>query len=315
MIGCVIMVGVFNNTTSLGNAYGLCVILVTMVTTCLTGLVAIIVWRFHPFLVVLPIFITFLTWDGLWLSISVFKVPDGAWVTVLIACVLTLVMIVWRSGKSLQWSSEAEGLLKIQDEIDPTSDHYKSMEGVGIFFDEMDDMIPPIFSYWLRSFQSRHEVLIFVHLRQTYHPTVSDEDRYTIKHISGMPNTYRVLLRYGYNEPQSAISAAGGLVEAVSAFLERERALAHPDSPRHVTASQQALVLASANKAKEPVYMFGRKVFQNGYVGRREKRFTGAFRGAIVWGYVLIRDTMTSKPRLWELPPNRIVEIGKAVVL
>ncbi|CAD6575126.1 MAG: hypothetical protein CYPHOPRED_005582 [Cyphobasidiales sp. Tagirdzhanova-0007] len=59
MIGCIIVTGVFNNTTSLGNAYGLCVILVTMVTTFMVSLVAMLVWRFNPFLVVLPVFLIF----------------------------------------------------------------------------------------------------------------------------------------------------------------------------------------------------------------------------------------------------------------
>jgi KUP system potassium uptake protein len=59
MVGCVIVTGVFNNTTSLGNAYGLSVIFVTMVTTLLVTLVALQVWCLHPFFIVLPIFATF----------------------------------------------------------------------------------------------------------------------------------------------------------------------------------------------------------------------------------------------------------------
>lgn len=44
MIGTVIVTAVYNNTTSLGNAYGVCVIMVTFFDTCMVTLVALIVW-------------------------------------------------------------------------------------------------------------------------------------------------------------------------------------------------------------------------------------------------------------------------------
>lgn len=314
MIGCVIVVGVFNNTTSLGNAYGLCVILVTMVTTCLAALVATVVWRFNPFFVVLPAFLIFFTWDCLFLSISVFKIPDGAYVTVLIACVLSAIMIVWRAGKSLQWKAEAELLDQLHAEVDVTAKVSRYIDGVGIFFDETDDKTPPIYSYWLRSFQARHAVLLFVHLRQTYHPTVADEDRYTVDFVKEIPNAYRILLRYGYNEPQKAISAASGLIDAVAAFLDGQHRSTLEGSKDATRARESFQILFNARHAKEPVYMFGRKVFQNQYNGK-EERYAGAVRGFTVWAYATIRDVMTSKPRLWDLPPNRVVEIGKAVLI
>jgi KUP system potassium uptake protein len=315
MIGCVIVVGVFNNTTSLGNAYGLCVILVTMVTTCLVSLVAIIVWRFNTFFVVLPIFLIFLTWDGLFLSISVFKIPDGAWVTVLIAGVLSAVMVIWRTGKSLQWKAEAKALERMTHEVNPMSTGYNRIEGAGIFFDEMDDdKIPPIYSYWLRSFQARHQILLFVHLRQTYHPTVTDEDRFTVAYVPGLPDAYRILLRFGYNEPRSAITASAGLLDAVRVFLDKQISNSRRETKQFQIASEQMKTWSEAIKAKDPVYMFGRKVIQNKYE-HKNKSFSGAIKGMVVYAYSSIRDIMTSKPRLWELPPNSIVEIGKAVLI
>ena len=67
MVGCVIVTAVYNNTTRLGHAYGVCVILVTFITTNLVALTAVIVWRLHPALV-FAIWLPFVTLDGLYLS-------------------------------------------------------------------------------------------------------------------------------------------------------------------------------------------------------------------------------------------------------
>ncbi|KAL1835345.1 hypothetical protein VTK73DRAFT_5753 [Phialemonium thermophilum] len=58
MIGTVIVTAVYNNTTSLGHAYGVCVITVTFMTTCLVSLVALIVWRL-PLYLVLPVLLLY----------------------------------------------------------------------------------------------------------------------------------------------------------------------------------------------------------------------------------------------------------------
>lgn len=95
-------------TTRLGNAYGVCVIMVTFITTSLVALVALIVWRMH-WLVVFVIWLPFLTLDGLFLSASLVKVPDGAWFTILLAMLLSSIFVLWRYGKEQQWASEGRG--------------------------------------------------------------------------------------------------------------------------------------------------------------------------------------------------------------
>lgn len=96
-----------SQTTRLGNAYGVCVILVTFITTCMVSIVALIIWRLHP-LVVLAGFIVFSCLDGMYLSSALTKVPDGAWFTLVLAIVLSSIFILWRFGKEQQWKAEGE---------------------------------------------------------------------------------------------------------------------------------------------------------------------------------------------------------------
>lgn len=93
-------------TTSLGNAYGVCVILVTFITTWMVALVAILIWRL-PIYVVLPVFLVFAAIDGVYTTSVLTKVPDGAWFTLLLAVILSAIHILWRYGKEAQWAAES----------------------------------------------------------------------------------------------------------------------------------------------------------------------------------------------------------------
>jgi len=99
-------------TTSLGHAYGFCVIMVTFITTCLVALVALVVWRTH-WAIVLALWLPFITLDGLYLSSAITKVPDGAWFTLLLAVILSCFFILWRYGKDKQWNVEGQNILRV----------------------------------------------------------------------------------------------------------------------------------------------------------------------------------------------------------
>src|ERR1700753_1692824 len=84
MIGTILVASIYNNTTSLGNAYGVCVMFVTFFDTCMVSLAAIFVWRFSPVIAFLP-WLTIALMDGTFLSSALTKVPDGAWFTLTLA--------------------------------------------------------------------------------------------------------------------------------------------------------------------------------------------------------------------------------------
>ena len=72
----------------------------------MVSLVALIIWRLNVFLVLFG-FLVFASLDGAYLSSVLTKVPEGAWFTLVLACVLSSVFILWRFGKEQQWKAEA----------------------------------------------------------------------------------------------------------------------------------------------------------------------------------------------------------------
>jgi KUP system potassium uptake protein len=208
MIGTVLVAGIYNNTTSLGNAYGVCVMFVTFFDTCMVTLAAIIVWKLSPYLVFLP-WLIIACMDGTFLSASLTKVPDGAWFTITLAAVLAALFILWRFGKEQQWAAEAEdrfptthfvnrdenGSLRLADKYGGTP--LSRIAGMGIFFDKAGETTPIIFSQFVRKLTTMPAVMVFFHLRPLEKPTVAPEDRYHVSRLA-IPNCYRLIVRHGY---------------------------------------------------------------------------------------------------------------------
>ncbi|KAH0342995.1 putative potassium transporter, partial [Aureobasidium melanogenum] len=224
MIGTVIVTAVYSNTTKLGHAYGVCVILVTFITTNLVTLVALIVWKTNPFLVFV-VWLPFVTLDGLYLSSALTKVPDGAWFTLLLAVLLASFFSLWRFGKEKQWATEAKNQAQLSELVVYSSNNLASTtatpdplakrsfhlswrhgggeltetKGMGIFFDKAgtDIHVPQVYEHFITKFEAQMQVVVFLHLRALSEPHVHEEERYTIARTP-LPNVYRMTIRYGY---------------------------------------------------------------------------------------------------------------------
>jgi len=212
MIGTIIVTVVFHNTDRLGRAYGTCVALVTFITTCMVSVVAIVIWRVHP-VIVLVGFLVFGSLDGLYLSSSLAKIPNGAWFTLMLTAILSIVLFIWRYGKEQQWQAEIsnrvslgqlvivdeEGKLYLSPRAGEGGGELTEIKGVGIFFDKDGDMSPAIFTQFLRKFKARHELIILFHLHPLPKPEVEPEEKYKIT-VNDVPNCFQVHVRHGFNE-------------------------------------------------------------------------------------------------------------------
>ncbi|KAI9653066.1 MAG: hypothetical protein M1821_007717 [Bathelium mastoideum] len=210
MIGTVIVTAVYSNTTKLGHAYGVCVILVTFITTNMILLVALMVWRLNP-LLVFAVWLPIVTFDGLYLTSALTKVPEGAWFTLLLAVILASVFILWRYGKESQWSAEGRNryrldylVVKGEDDKIYLNESFgggelSAIKGLGIFFDKAGDMVPSVYEHFLQKFEAHHEVVVFLHMRALSVPHVSADERISVTGTS-LSNCYRLIVRHGYND-------------------------------------------------------------------------------------------------------------------
>ena len=208
MVGTVLVAAIYNNTTSLGNAYGVCVMFVTFFDTCMVTLVALLVWRLPWWLVLAP-WLVIACVDGTYLSSSLTKVPDGAWFTLALSALLTACFILWRFGKEQQWQAEASDRFPTDHFVGQDEDgNYRLTDryggeslsvtkGFGIFFDKGGLNTPTVFSQYIGKLVNTPQVMVFFHMKALETPTLPAEERYHVSRLP-LPNCYRIILRHGY---------------------------------------------------------------------------------------------------------------------
>lgn len=254
--------------SGVGEAYGVCVILVTFLTTSMVSLVAIIIWHI-PLPVVILGFLTFGALDGVYLSSALTKVPDGAWFTLILAVLLSSIFVLWRFGKENQWQAEASDLIapssiilsNAEDGPPPEnatagSLHLTAMfgrtpisaiTGYGIFFDKsgIKQTTPTVFVHFLQKFQAAPRVVVFFHIRPLSVPTVPFEERFTVTRplkpsVNGPRHQFfRITLRHGYTDEVVSADLGSQIYEQLRSFVIREGATCQYQAQKQIKWADQ----------------------------------------------------------------------------
>lgn len=341
MVGTVIVAAVYNNTTSLGNAYGVCVMFVTFFDTCMVTLVAILVWRIKPYFVFLP-WLIIACMDGTFLSSALLKVPDGAWFTILLATILASVFILWRFGKEQQWFAEAEDrfptthFVKTNDVGDLQLTEMfggkvlSRAQGFGVFFDKAGETTPIIFSQFIRKLVTAPEVVVFFHLRPLDQPSVAPSERYSVTRLA-MTNCYRLVVRHGYMDEvitpdlaaliyeqvrqhivvraldregeKSSSSGTAGLKTPVEVATETGSSIRVPTpSPSTGSTSSRLEALERAFN-HEVLYIIGKEQM-------KVRMGTNFVRKVLLETFLFLRDNTRAKIASLKIPMDKVIEIG-----
>ncbi|KAL1891199.1 hypothetical protein Sste5346_007832 [Sporothrix stenoceras] len=320
MIGTVVVTAVYNNTTSLGNAYGVCVIFVTFLTTCMLALVALLIWRL-PVYVVLPVFLVFALLDGTYLSAVLTKVPDGAWFTLLLAFLLSSIFVLWRFGKEAQWGAEERHQAMLEASPPSKAGTTALVPGLGVFFDKLGDPArpPPCFTHFVLKFAACPAVTIFFHMRPLDVPVIAPEERFVVARHRALPSAYIVVLRHGYAEEPLRPGIAHDLVEEVDRFLAQSLGTTPPANVPLVQQERTTLKEASDTQI---VYLLGKEAMR---VGRktndddkeksnptwRHRLNVGAFcRRMLLELFLWIRENSRTKLAAFDMEIDKMVEIG-----
>ncbi|KAI0904957.1 potassium transporter [Ustulina deusta] len=313
LIGTVIVTAAYNNTTSLGNAYGVCVILVTLITTFMLSFVGILVWRL-PVYVVLPVFLVFLGLDGVYTTSVLMKVPEGAWFTLLLAAILSSIFILWRYGKEQQWSAETFGRLSPSSLIisnDGASSEnttrladsfggaaITTVDGLGIFFDKAGDrsLLPVSFTQFLVKFAARPRILIFFHMRPLPLSSVPLAERYVVTRSPGVgPGCYHVTLRHGYTDDIIKPGLGRELIGQVELSI----------SSRSADNTAELEALHAAYDA-QTVYVLGKETMRI-----KKRRGIGFFfRKMILEIFLFLRENSRTKLADLDIDADRLIEVG-----
>ena len=307
---------------------------VTFFDTCMVSLTAIFVWRLSPFLVFFP-WLTIACLDGTFISSALTKVPDGAWVTIMIALIMGSVFLVWRFGKEQQWFAEAEDRYPTSYFIQQGADNQlfltqrfhgdplSHIRGFGIFFDKVGETTPTVFSQFTTKLTAIPEIMVFFHLRPLELPSVAPESRYSVSRLA-IPNCYRLVVRYGYNDEVVSPNLASVVYQQIRSFRTNECNAETSTTP--VTAlesdSNDDTIDSPAGAEKNGAEVFDSEVtrIDNAYVhkvlyiiGKEQLKIkpkTSYFRRFLLFVFLWIRENTRAKMANLNVPMDKVIEVG-----
>ncbi|DBA68205.1 TPA: hypothetical protein ACH3X2_013822 [Trebouxia sp. C0005] len=211
-----IVVGTFQTSARLGNAYGLAVVWDMLLTTQFLTLVMLTVWRL-PTPVAMCFHLFFSAIEATFFSACAEKVPTGGWFSIMMAIIFGGIMLLWFWGSSHKNAFFARNfnahikkledlLLVTADSQDLTAPHKlrladgnKPTEGVGFYYSENIYGVPPVLIQHVQKFPVLHEVNILITNRAVPVPDVLHQERILVETL-GLPGFYHCICRYGYTE-------------------------------------------------------------------------------------------------------------------
>ncbi|XP_074562753.1 potassium transporter 6-like [Curcuma longa] len=201
MILCLAVTIGFRDTKHMGNAAGLAVITVMLVTTCLMSLVIVLCWHKSIFVALCFIFF-FGTIEALYFSASVIKFLEGAWVPIALSFIFMLIMYVWHYGVLKKYEFDVQNKVSIDWLLGLSPNlGIVRVNGIGLIHTELVSGIPAIFSHFITNLPAFHQVLVFLCIKSVPVPHVQPEERFLVGRIGPREHRiYRCIVRYGYRD-------------------------------------------------------------------------------------------------------------------
>eukprot|EP00250_Pteridium_aquilinum_P019265 c24371_g1_i1 orf=476-2827(-) len=232
MVLCLAITVGFRDTIMIGNAYGLAVITVMLVTTFLMFLVMVIVWEKNVF-IALAFLLFFGFIECLYISAALSKVHRGGWVPLVLSIIFMAIMYIWHYGfrKKYEFDLQNKVSMKWLLALGPSLGIVR-VPGIGLIYTDLVTGVPPIFSHFVTNLPAFHQILVFVCVKHVQVPYVPIEERCLIGRIG--PNEFRMfrcIIRYGYKDVQKDdLDFENQLVMKIGEFIQTEstNSVEHP---------------------------------------------------------------------------------------
>ncbi|TYH88248.1 hypothetical protein ES332_D01G174000v1 [Gossypium tomentosum] len=224
MVLCLAVTVGFRDTRRMGNASGLAVITVMLVTTCLMSLVIVLCWQKSVFLAIGFVFF-FGTIEALYFTASLTKFLEGAWVPIALAFIFLIIMCVWHYGTLKKYEFDVQNKVSINWllSLGPSLGIVR-VRGIGLVHTELVSGIPAIFSHFVTNLPAFHQVLVFLCIKSVPVPHVKPEERFLVGHIGPREyRLYRCIVRYGYRDVhKDDMEFEKDLVCSIAEFIRSE---------------------------------------------------------------------------------------------
>ncbi|KAF8400102.1 hypothetical protein HHK36_015977 [Tetracentron sinense] len=224
MIACVIVTIAFKTTEQIGNAYGIAVVAVMVITTFMVSLIMLVIWKTSIWWIAM-FFVVFGTVEIIYLSSVLYKFTQGGFLPLAFALFLMMVMGIWHYVHKERYMFELRNKVSSNFIRDlAMNPHIGRVPGIGLLYSELVQGIPPIFPHFIANIPSIHSVLVFVSIKSIPISKVAMEERFLFRQVE--PRDYRMfrcVVRHGYKDViEEPEQFERQLVEHLKEFVRHE---------------------------------------------------------------------------------------------
>ncbi len=227
MIGVLLLLFVFQTSSALASAYGIAVTGAMFVDTLLAYVIMRQMWNWNRWQS-LGLLVPLGMLDIVFISSNLLKIPDGAWLPLVLGGGLVAVMWTWARGTQILTDKTRRDSVPLTDLIEilrVRAPH--RAPGTAIFLTSDPDVAPVALMHNLKHNKVLHEKNVILTVRTSETPRVREEDRITIEQVND--DFKKVVINYGFMESPNVPKALGrsrklGLkfdIMATSFFLGR----------------------------------------------------------------------------------------------
>ncbi|WP_333612105.1 potassium transporter Kup, partial [Brevundimonas bullata] len=207
MIGVLFLLLTFQSSHNLTAAYGVAVTGTMLVNTLMAWSVVTKKWKW-PMWAVLGTLVPFGFIDGVFLTSNLLKIPDGAWMPLVLGGGLVLIMWTWVRGTQILTEKTRKDSLPLTDLIEMLKARPPHRApGTAIFLTSDPEVAPVALMHNLKHNKVLHEKNVILTVHTADRPRVSDSQRVTMEPISD--DFKRLTITYGFMETPNVPRALG----------------------------------------------------------------------------------------------------------
>ncbi|MGV8995407.1 MAG: potassium transporter Kup [Parvibaculaceae bacterium] len=271
MVGVLAVVFGFENSSNLASAYGIAVVGTMMMTT----LLGFYYYRYiagWPLIPVLLVAFFFFIVDVGFLLSNLTKVLQGGWMPLMIGVVIVTVMETWRRGRRALSEQFLDGAIPLETLLKQAADQkIQRVKGAAVFLTSNLDTVPTALLHNLKHNQVLHKRVALLRVSTEDTPRVPLSEQMNVETLAN--GFARIEIRHGFMQPVD-----------VPESLERCRTFGLDFPPMETSYFVSRQTLVHEHSSKMP--------------GWQSQLF------------ILLMDYALSPTEYFQLPPNRVVELG-----
>ncbi len=273
MTAIVALVVGFGSSDRLAGAYGLAVTGAMLVDVVLATAVAILVWRWRWPLAI-GVFGLLAVPDLAFFIANALKIPEGAWLPLVVASMAFYTITTWRRGRELVTAELAEGALPLVQFLERMERAPNRVAGTAVFMTADASSTPPALLHNLKHNKILHERVIVMEVDTLGVPRISPAKRVEVERLG--KGFYSVKARYGFMEQPDVPAALRAC---------RPYGIAYDEMETSFFLGRETLVPSSRSR-----------------LGRWRRDF-----------FISLSRSASASKAFFRIPPNRAIELGNQI--